>query len=123
MCEAPFESVIDLMLLESFNHYGRFYGPGFFAPLLGLLLLGLLVFGIVYFVRKRRTAQAPVSSAAAAAPVAPVDHAMEALRMRFATGEISPEEYLQRSTVLTGGVPAPTVSSTDPTAPIPTQDS
>lgn len=84
--------------------YGWF-GPGAWLLMIGwMLLLGALVVGIVWLIGRgasaasanRGSSQSPRSSEDAAAPTTPPtsDAALDALRMRFARGEISREEYL-----------------------------
>lgn len=96
-------ALIEGMNAELIGHAGRFHG-GPFALLFMLAFLALVGLAIAYFVRRRRATQGASTTAAAPQP-APVDHAMEALRMRLAQGEISPEEFLERSSVLATGDP------------------
>jgi putative membrane protein len=85
-------------------------GPLHFLVL--LLLVGLLVVGVVWLVRRLApAAAAPAPAPAAAQPVAPSltpasDPAVSALRMRYAKGEVSREEFQRTMDDLSGATAA-----------------
>src|SRR5262245_42641241 len=77
--------------------------------LLPLVLFAVLI-GVVIWAVLRITSDRPAISAAAGPTVAPrpVDTALQELRVRYARGDISREDYLERSTDLgLAGGPAP----------------
>lgn len=78
---------------EGYDHMMNWsYGPGMmFIPVLWLIVFGLIVAGVIWFVR-RMDAQAPANRAS---------NAGEELDMRFARGEIDPEDYAARKKLLT----------------------
>ena len=99
-------------------HDGWWGGP--FHAIVLLLLLGLLVAGAVWLVRRfSRGGFAPAVAGPAVMPTALVaaDPAVAALRMRYASGEVSREEFQQAMKDL-GGVagPPPSGDDTTPTA-------
>jgi uncharacterized membrane protein len=82
-------------------HEGWWAGPLHFVAL--LLLLALLVAGVVWLVR--RLAPAPAQAIAPAADSAPAltgDPAVATLRMRYARGEVSREDFQHTLADLTG---------------------
>jgi putative membrane protein len=87
-----------------FHHGDRFFGGhgwwwGFFGGILPALLLIALI-GIAVWAVLRLTGRGPGSAygwAPAAPPVARPDGALEEVRLRYARGEISREEFLQRA--------------------------
>jgi hypothetical protein len=91
---------------NGFHHHSAFH-----LVLLGILVL-LVVAGVIALVRKWRPSRADVVDDAWrppvgqwAAPTAPVDPALGELRLRYARGELSWEEYRQRAANL--GYPLP----------------
>jgi uncharacterized membrane protein len=84
-------------------------GPAHLLPiLLFAALLGVLVWGILRLSSDRAAmAAAGVPADAPPAPFAPIDPAGAELRVRYARGDISREDYLVRSADL-GLVPGPT---------------
>ncbi len=101
------------------------YGPGFhhgvgvFGWLFLAFLAALVVIGVVILVmtlvRPRRIPQGRLSSYLGGPPGPVIDPAISELRMRYARGEISWEDYVQRSSNL--GHPLP--PGTQPPAPPP----
>ena len=84
-------------------------GPGPFGVLPALLFVGLVVALVLLFVRGRvgpiRFTRGTFGGGAAgatgwAAHRGAEDAAFETLRMRLAKGDITPEEYLERTSVL-----------------------
>ncbi len=66
-------------------HYGwQFAGPWFFAPLLMVVILGLVVWGIVIVARGRH--HHPWNEAGS-------ESAIDILKKRYASGEITKEEF------------------------------
>jgi uncharacterized membrane protein len=101
---------------------GLHHSPGVFGWLLLALLLALLVLGVVALVRflarpgSRMSGAGPVGT-----PAAPIDPAFAELRMRYARGEVSWEEFAERARNLgyplaLGGPPPATPPSTPPAA-------
>ena len=77
------------------GHY--YYGPRFFSGGLGLLLslliLGLLIY-LVLLIKRDREQSPALSTSREPAPAGPGPLTpMEVLKMRYARGEISREEY------------------------------
>ena len=88
-----------------------------FIPfLLFLALIGLVVWAVV---RLSGRTQFPVAASAGVAPGLRADPALEEVRLRYARGEMSREEFVQRSQDLGGEFGRPT--STEP--PTPTEPS
>jgi uncharacterized membrane protein len=86
--------------------------------ILFLLLLALLVAGVVWLVRYfSRGGLAPAAAGPALMPTAAPDPAVAALRMRYAKGEVSREEF-QHGMEDLGGV-ASTPPGGDDTPPTP----
>jgi len=82
-------------------HEGWWSGPLHFIAL--LLVLGLLVAGIVWLVRRLAPAAGPALTPAAV-PVATAiaDPAVATLRMRYARGEVSRQDFQHALADLTG---------------------
>lgn len=86
--------------------HGGHHTMMFLGPLTGLLLLALIGFAVFMLIKRGRLG--PVRWApqgVAAGPTrrhahAPEEEALHTLRMRLANGDITPEEYLERSSVL-----------------------
>jgi len=104
------------------------YGHHTHHPLLGVLFLTLLgvlvVLAILAVIRLWRTRPTPTGPASpTSGPASAHDPALTELRVRYARGEISPDDYLQRVAGLGyqlppgSGAPGP---STTPPAPPPT---
>jgi len=93
-----------------FGHVGFHHGPGPLAWVVLALFLAALVVGAVTLFRLWRHPPAwparPVP--AAGPPPAPMDPALMELRVRYARGDLTWEEYAQRATNL-GFPPAPPV--------------
>lgn len=95
-----------MMLIHRFGP--GFGGPGWFVggvlpTLLLLVLIGVLVWAVL-----RSTSAGRATAPAAALPPAPrKDPALEEVRLRYARGEMSREEYVERSRDLGGSVPEP----------------
>jgi uncharacterized membrane protein len=91
-----------------YAHDAWWYGP--LHVVLLLLLIALLVVGVVWLVRRLQIGSAAVPAVAAgttaALPVAgpAADPALAALRLRYARGEVSRDDYLQAIEDLTGAV-------------------
>jgi uncharacterized membrane protein len=86
------------------GHDGWWDGP--FHAILFLLLIALLIVGIVWLLRRlfpalTIPATAPALAQAQAAAIA-ADPAVAALRMRYAKGEVSREDFQNALTDLTG---------------------
>lgn len=81
------------------------HGPGpFIAAVVGLLVLGGIIALIVWLVRRNRSAD--VAAAPVAAPqLSAQESAMAVLQQRLAAGDISTDDYLERSRVLRGEMP------------------
>src|SRR6476620_6485521 len=92
-------------------HDDWWHGP--LHALFFLLFLALLVAGIVWLVRRLAPGVAQAAVPATAAPVAigaaPADPAVATLRMRYAKGEVSREDFQNALADLTGAE-APTGS-------------
>jgi uncharacterized membrane protein len=71
---------------------GRFDGIGPFEGLIGLLVVGLIAAGVVALIVSLARSNRIQSVSTYPAPP-PRDPALEAVRMRYARGEISREEY------------------------------
>jgi putative membrane protein len=102
---------------RAFDGHGLWWGflGGFFPLVLFLALVGLLVWAIM-----RTTSQRPVPAGTLTptAPVARPDTALEEVRLRYARGEMSREEFLQRWGDLSGGERQPAgPSRPEPTSP------
>ncbi len=94
------------------------YGHHAHHPVLGIIFLvliaALVVVGVIFLVRWRRHPHGGFASAAGMPPRPPAgtppwtgtDSAINELRIRYARGDITNEEYWQRSSVL--GYPPPT---------------
>jgi len=100
--------------------YGVHHGPGVFGWVVLALIVAALVVGIVALVRLTRHGgtSAPVGSWAPHGP--PADPALAELRLRYARGDISSEEYAQRAANLgfpTPSGPGPGVDASPPQAP------
>jgi hypothetical protein len=79
--------------------HGGWWSVGDVLPLvLFVLLIGVVVWAVLRVTRHDR---APVQAAAA------VDQALSEARLRYARGEMSRDEYLERSRDLGGTVPLP----------------
>ena len=87
--------------------YWMWWGPGwwFIGSLLSLAFWVLVILAIVHLVRARP-----------AAPGAPMSSSLRILEERYARGEISREEFLERRAVLTGSAPPPPAPRGDDTA-------
>ena len=85
-------------------HDGWWSGPLHAVVL--LLLVALLVVGVVWIVRRLSTGTATATAVPAAVPVAAAavaaDPAVAALRMRYARGEVSREDFRHGMDDLTG---------------------
>jgi uncharacterized membrane protein len=83
-------------------HDGWWDGP--LHAIVFLLLLALLVVGVVWLVRRLSPAVATQAAGAAAVPMAAMaaDPAVAALRMRYAKGEVSREDFQHTLEDLTG---------------------
>jgi uncharacterized membrane protein len=97
------------------------YGHPAHHPVLGILFLVLLgalvVLGVLAVIRLWKTRPLPPGSVSADASHGPaVDPALTEVRMRYARGEITSDEYLQRVAGL--GYPLP--PGTSPGGPYPT---
>ena len=86
-------------------HDGWWGGP--LHLLLFFLFMALVVVGVVWIMRRVLPAPGVQAVAPAAIPAA-ADPAVAALRMRYASGEVSPDDFRQRMQDLTGRAePAP----------------
>jgi uncharacterized membrane protein len=83
-------------------HHEWWHGP--LHAVLLLLLVALLVVGVVWIVRRLSPAPPTLAAAPAAAPLAATatDPAVVTLRMRYAKGEVSREDFLHTMDDLTG---------------------
>ena len=95
---------------EMFFHPGLFWGFGIFVVVAQLaLFVGLILLVVALLRRDRRPAALP-----------PRPPALGILEERYATGEISREEFLERRNVLTGiSAPPGGAGPNDPTEPVP----
>src|SRR4030066_16916 len=64
------------------------YGWGWFMPVIMIVFWGLVIWGIVALVRG--------ASAGSTGPSTPADSALEILKKRYASGEISKEEFAKK---------------------------
>jgi putative membrane protein len=89
------------------GHGGRFFGDRGWWLLGGFLpfLLLLVVIGLAVWAISRAMSRGPAMVPAVGAPVRP-DGALEELRLRYARGEMSREEFIQRSQDLGGFGPS-----------------
>jgi putative membrane protein len=98
------------MLVLLANQGGRFFGDRgwwFFGGLVPfLLLLGLVGLAVWAILRATSRGSAVFAAPSAGAAVVRPDSALEELRLRYARGEMSREEFLQRSQDLGGFGPA-----------------
>jgi uncharacterized membrane protein len=94
---------VPMMLRLRFSQ-GLRHGPHVFAWLFLLLVIAALVVVIVALIRIRRLAAPPSQSGSWSAEGSRIDPALAELRVRYARGEVSWEEYTQRATNL--GFPA-----------------
>ena len=88
---------------------GHAWWPGFAAWLIPLLFLVVLVAFGIWAVRRFTDANPPLP-ATAGPPIAPpdaIDPAVQELRLRYARGEVDPDEFAQRSRDLGGEGPEP----------------
>jgi putative membrane protein len=79
---------------------GMYHGrPGLFAILLLTLFVAMVVVGIVAIVTSTRSSRrhVPASGPGMAPFMTPVDPAATELRIRYARGELTRDEYLQRA--------------------------
>jgi uncharacterized membrane protein len=106
------------------THHEWWYGP--LHVVFVLLLVALLAVAVVWFVRWLRSSSAGQASAAVVTPGAAAldpDPAVSTLRMRYAKGEVSREEFRNGMEDLTGSAaPWPGAASSKDEAP-PTTDS
>jgi uncharacterized membrane protein len=89
------------------HHDGRLEGFGPVEGLIGLLVVGLIVAGVALLIINLARSNR-VQSVTAYAPQPPRDPALEAVRMRYARGEISREEYAAVAADLEGRPPQAT---------------
>jgi putative membrane protein len=115
-----------------FNHGGRFQGPpgrfflhhnwwwGFWAHFITFLfflaLIALVVWVVVRLTRPQMATMVPVGTGMRPPPHR--DPALEEVRLRYARGEMTREEFVQRSRDL-GGVPEPQGTRPEPPEPEP----
>ena len=94
-----------------------------------LLLVALLVVGVIWLVRRlspgvaqaATPAVAPAGAVAVAGAPTATDPAVATLRMRYAKGEVSGEDYRQAIHDLTGEAPAASWPGDSPTEDAPTE--
>jgi putative membrane protein len=87
------------------GHHGWWWGLGAVVPFLLLLaLIGLVVWAVL---RSTSRGSGLFPARGAAAAVTRPDGALEEVRLRYARGEMSREEFLQRSQDLGGVGPTP----------------
>ena len=100
---------------------GGFHWFGFLPLLLFAVLIGVIVWGVIRLTREGGAGsiaggpRAMIASAAAARP----DSALEELRLRYARGEMTREDYADRLLDLTGGVGGTTARA--PSTPEPSE--
>ena len=99
--------------------YGLHHGPRVFALLLLVLLTAALVVGIVALVRMSRLPAPRLQAGSWPTEVPRVDPALSELRVRYARGELSWEEYAQRAANLGLSVNPGSGSYIDPNQPPP----
>jgi uncharacterized membrane protein len=105
------------------NGFGNGFGGGFHHPVLAwllvalfaALLVGLLVVGIILVVRMSRNPRWRPARPAMGAGPGPVDPAFTELRIRYARGEITWDDYAQRAGALGFPVPPATGPGAAPT--------
>jgi putative membrane protein len=100
------------------DHGGRFFGDRgwwFFGGFVPLVLLLALIGVAVWAVSRATSRGSAVFVSPQAGTVARPDGAMEELRLRYARGEMSREEFIQRSQDL-GGI-GPASGAPGPSAP------
>jgi uncharacterized membrane protein len=87
---------------EGARHDGWWGGP--LHLLFFLLVVALLIVGVVWIVRRLSPAVAPATIVPAVGPAAAIsaDPAVAALRMRYARGEVSREDFRDGMQDLTG---------------------
>ena len=86
----------------------RDWGWGFFGGIIPMVLL-LLLIGVAVWAIVRATTRGPtvVQTSTPAAPVILRDGALEEVRLRYARGELTREEFVQRSRDLGASLPEP----------------
>jgi putative membrane protein len=100
---------------------GGFHWFGIVPLLLFAVLIGVIVWAVIRLTRDggvRAIAGDPQAMAAVAAPARP-DTALEELRLRYARGEMTREDYADRLADLTGGAGGATAC--EPSAPEPSE--
>ena len=97
--------------------FGLHHGPHVFALLFLALLIAAVVLGAVLCLRSWRYARAGVQSGSWTTPAERVDPAFTELRIRYARGELTWEEYAQRAATLGFPVAPPPGPSAGPTPP------
>jgi putative membrane protein len=123
------EEVVEVMLFNQagrfgpsgrFAHHGWWWGFwGHFIPfILFLLLVGLVVWAVL---RVSRRGFGPGPGSAGFAPVFARDPALEEVRLRYARGEMSREEFVQRSWDLGGRAEGTRSSGSTMTPPVQTE--
>lgn len=98
---------------------GTQHGVGAFGWLVFAVLLAILIVAVVFLVRALREQRGP--GAGRQAPLL-ADQALAELRLRYARGELTREEFIQRGNDLVaslGGVPASGGQRPPPPAPPP----
>ncbi len=105
--------------MSTFHHVRglaeRDVGWGFFGGVVPMLLFLVLIAVAVWaIVRVTGRGPAAVQTSPSFAPVAPRDSALEEVRLRYARGELTREEFVQRSRDLGGTPPEPTSGEAAP---------
>ena len=106
-----------LMMFHLRFGYGLHHGPRVFALLLLVLVIAALVVGVVALVRMRRLPAPRLQAGSWPTQVPRVDPALTELRLRYARGELSWEDYAQRAANLGFSVnpgPGPYVDPNQP---------
>jgi len=100
-------------LAPGFGHHAGFGHRGWWIGLVVLIMWGALI-GVAVWAVHRFTSHRDLVSGAPPSSRPRVDGAVEALRLRYARGEIDREDFVQRSRDLGGPSPAPTDPPPEP---------
>ena len=115
------QNVVKEFRMFRYGHLGFHHGPGVFGWLFLVVIAALFVVAVVLLiltmVRLRRHPRGQFRSILMGTPGPGVDPAIAELRLRYARGEITWEEHMQRSHNL--GYPPPPEPGPPPGAPTP----
>jgi putative membrane protein len=91
---------------HAFGHHG-FWLFGLLPLILWVVLIGVVIWAVLRVTSRHGLAMAPAAPGPHGPPGPRPDGALEELRLRYARGEMSREEFLQRSSDLGGTPPRP----------------